>query len=295
MTKLILIIILAGLSVILGIYQLKSLSVSQQKNPDPLLTSRQTKEASSPAQTQPVNPSPTRTAYTPVISGNQLKVPILMYHYVGNNPNPADKPRDFLSVTPEKFDEQMKFLKDNSYQTTTLDTLYAALKKQVTLPDRAVILTFDDGYIDFYYNAYPILLKYGHRATVFIPTALMDQGFYLKWSYIKELYASGLITFGTHSVHHSYLPALPAQTILSELEESKKVLQDTLGVPINFLAYPYGATNGEVIELAKKAGYMGALGTWANKIQSEGTIYNMPRLRISGSMDLPTFISLFGN
>lgn len=235
---------------------------------------------------------PEEKVYTPQISGNQLRVPILMYHYIGNNPNPFDLARNSLSINPEKFDEQMKYLKDNGYNTISLDTLYPALKGQLTLPSKPIILTFDDGYIDFYINAYPILSKYGLHATVFIPTNLMNQGYYLNWSQIREMSSSGLITFGSHGINHYHLTSVSPQTAETEIVQSKKIIQDNLGVPINFISYPLGAVNETIISLVKKAGYIGGVGTWANKIQSEGTTFNMPRLRVGGGADLQTFISL---
>lgn len=248
------------------------------------------KTEASPSSAPTSIPTPT-PSYLPYTFGNQIKVPMLLYHYVGNNPNPADKRRDDLSVTPDKFEEQMKYLVDNGYHTTSLDTLYAALKKQISLPDKSVILTFDDGYVDFYYNAYPILKKYNLSATVFIPTGLMGGGAYLTWLQIQEMHSSGRITFGSHLVHHYHLPSLSRDAALFELKESKRVLQNQLGVPINFLAYPYGSTNTNIIELVKEAGYVGAVGTWAGKIQSEGTIFDMPRLRVGGGVDIGVFLS----
>ncbi|OGE20015.1 hypothetical protein A3A14_00190 [Candidatus Daviesbacteria bacterium RIFCSPLOWO2_01_FULL_43_38] len=230
--------------------------------------------------------------YTPQHSGNRLRVPILMYHYIGLNPNPSDKARDSLSISPEKFERQMKYLKENGYTTTSLDTLYAALKKTATLPEKVVILTFDDGYIDFYFNAYPILKKYGFSATIFIPTGLVGQPAYLSWSQIKDMHSSGLVVFGAHTVSHPHLPSLSRETALKEITESKNTLSDHLGVPVNFLAYPYGSTNESVITLTKEAGYTGSVGTWPDKIQSEGTIYNMPRLRVSGGISLDNFAGL---
>lgn len=230
--------------------------------------------------------------YTPQHSGNRLRVPILMYHYVGNNPNPSDKQRDALSISPDRFESQMKYLKENGYTTTSLDTLFAALKKTASLPEKVAILTFDDGYIDFYFNAYPILKKDRLSATLFIPTGLVGQPAYLNWSQIKEMYSSGLVNFGAHTVNHPYLPSLSSEKALKEMVDSKNALQNQLGLPINFMANPYGSTNEGIITLTKEAGYIGSLGTWPDKIQSEGTIYNMPRLRVSGNISLDDFAKL---
>jgi len=234
------------------------------------------------------SPSPTTA---PIILGNQLRVPMLMYHYIGNNPDPRDKQRDSLSVSPDKFEEQMVYLASNGYSTTNLDTLYSSLKKVTTLPNKTIILTFDDGYIDFYHNAYPVLRRLNFQATVFIPTGLMNQGPYLNWSQIQEMKASGLISFQAHTVKHVYLPSLSDENALFELRESKKVLESYIGSAVNFLAYPFGATNDRIINLTKQAGFTGAIGTWPNYIQAEGYIYNMPRLRVGGFTSLQVFIS----
>lgn len=225
----------------------------------------------------------------PPNSGRSVRVPILMYHYIGNNPNPADKARDSLSVAPDKFDNQLGYLAKNGYNPISLDTLYAALKGKAALPSRPVILTFDDGYIDFYINAFPILRKYNFHAISFIPTGLMNQGYYMSWSQIKEIDSSGLVIFQAHTVNHLNLPSLPISKVRYQLAESKRILEAQLGKPINFLAYPYGTSNQAIWEQVRQVGFLGAVGTWGGKVESEGNIFNMPRIRIGGGMDLHTF------
>lgn len=271
---------------------LLNLSSSNISSPSPTIASTPTPTTKASSLYHSSTKRVSSPAYIPQSQGNQLRVPILMYHYISSNPDPADRARDSLATPPDKFDEQLKYLSDNGYTTLTLDTLYAALKNQVTLPSKPIILTFDDGYIDFFINAYPILQKYRFQAMVFIPTGLMNQGYYLQWDQIRQMHGSGLIKFGAHSVHHYHLTSLSRQAALWEMAESKKVLQEKLGVPINFMAYPSGAANLETIDLAKEAGYIGSVGTWRGYIQSEGTIFNMPRIRINGFIDIKTFTEL---
>lgn len=264
-----------------------NLAKSSLTNLNSQKTSRPLKAASVSA-----SPAPRSGLYRPFFSGNSLRVPILMYHYIGNNPNSADKERYVLSVPPDKFAEQMKYLSQNGYHTISLDTLYAALKKQVSLPPKPVILSFDDGYEDFFYNAFPILLQYRIRAVSFIPTGLMNQGYYLSWSQIRQMQASGLVSFEAHSVHHYNMTNLSDAALKAEVVDSKNILQQEVGVPVNFFAYPYGAYNTRVIQAVKQAGFVGSAATWAGKIQSEGTLYAMPRLRVGGGVDLNYFKSL---
>lgn len=248
-------------------------------------------QTSSPsASLKPASPS---AQTIPQSWGKSVTVPILTYHYIALNPDPADKTRDNLSVHPDIFDDQLSVLASHGYQTITLDTLYAAIKGQATLPAKPVILTFDDGYIDFYTNAYPILKKYGFHATSFIPTGLMDQGYYLHWDQIKEMSNSGLISFEAHSVTHPNLVSLSSVSLQNELSESKKVLESKLGKTINFIAYPYGISNEYTWNAAKSAGYLGAVGTWYGTQESEGIIYDLPRIKIAGTWTKDLFAQKF--
>lgn len=217
------------------------------------------------------------------------KVPILLYHFIGNNPNPKDLARNDLSVSPDKFEAQMEYLSRNGYTPISLDTLYGIFNNQTTSPNKPVVLTFDDGYIDFYYNAFPILRRFNFNAVVFIPTGLIGKSYYMNWDQIKEIKSSGLVTFEGHSVNHTNLNALSYQQALRELIESKKILEGQTGYPVNFVAYPYGASSKNVQAAAKAAGYVGGVGTWYGKASNQGI--NMPRIKISGYMSLLDFAS----
>lgn len=234
-------------------------------------------------------PKPSPKIMLPSQSGRQMVVPILTYHYIGNNPNPADRTRDNLSTSPDKFEEQMAYISKNGYNTISLDTIYAVLKGQASLPAKPIVLTFDDGYIDFYVNAFPVLRKYNLHATAFISTGLIDQGYYMHWNQIKEIDASGLISFEAHSVNHINLNSLTSDQLRYQLSQSKKTIQDMLGKPVNFMAYPYGISNEAVWQAVKDAGYLGAAGTWYGSVISEGTIFDMPRIKISGGITIEDF------
>lgn len=224
----------------------------------------------------------------PQDSGKSVRVPILYYHYIGNNPNPADTARDSLSITPDLFEKQMNYLESNGFNTISLDTLYAALKGGL-LPPKPVVLTFDDGYVDFYVNAFPILERHHIHATSFIPTSLIGGGYYMSWNQIKEIQGSGLISFEAHSLTHPNLVSLSPGVAKNQITESRKVLESEIGVPVNFFAYPYGASNSLDWEYAKEAGYAAAVGTWSGKFESEGDEFDWPRIRMGGAIPMDTF------
>jgi peptidoglycan/xylan/chitin deacetylase (PgdA/CDA1 family) len=247
--------------------------------------------ASDSAQIVPT-PTPTPTPLPiPAHSGRQVEIPILTYHYIGNNPNPEDKRRESLQVTPDKFEEQMKYLSENGYHTIDFDRLFAVLSGQAILEPKSIILTFDDGYIDFYVNAYPILSQYNLHAVSFIPTGLIGGSYYMNWDQIREINLSGLVSFQSHSVNHSDLISLNDTQLAYQLSESRKVLEEKLGKIVNTFCYPYGRSDERVWQAVRQAGYIGAVGTWVSSTISEGVILDMPRIKISGTYNLGEFIS----
>lgn len=228
--------------------------------------------------------------FTPKTSlAANLNVPILMYHYIGNNPNPKDTARNTLSVSPDKFEAEMDYLSKNSYTPISLDTLYGIFNGQASVRGKPIVLTFDDGYIDFYTTAYPILRRFNFQAVEFIPTGLIGGGYYMNWNQIKEIQSSGLVTFEAHTVTHANLVSLSFANALKQMTDSKNVLQAQTGYPVNFIAYPYGATNGSVQAAAQKAGFVGGLGTRYGK--AIGPSMNMPRVRVSGYWNIKEFAS----
>lgn len=221
--------------------------------------------------------------------GKSVNVPILMYHYISNNPNPADKARYELETTPDLFDSQMNYLAQNGFNPISFDTMYAGLKGQITLPPKPIIISIDDGYVDAFVNAFPILKKYNFHATIFIPTSLMNQGYYLTWDEITQMQKSGLISFEAHSLTHPDLPTLRPDKMKQEIFDSKQVLESHIGVPVNFFAYPYGTSNQLAREYVKEAGFFGAVGTWYGTTEYEGNAYDWPRVRIGGTMTIEDF------
>lgn len=229
------------------------------------------------------------TIFTPQTVSANVSVPILLYHYVAYNPNPKDTQRDALSVPPDKFDAQMDYLSKNGYTPITLDTLYGIYNKQTSAPNRPVILTFDDGYDNFYSIVFPILRKYNFHAVSFISTGLVGGSYYMNWNQIKEIQSSGLVNFEDHTVTHANLPTLSYAQTLKQMVDSKNTLTSQTGYPVNFIAYPFGTTNSSVQQAARQAGFVGGLGTWFGK--ATGGSMNMPRIRVSGFWSIKEFAS----
>jgi peptidoglycan/xylan/chitin deacetylase (PgdA/CDA1 family) len=226
---------------------------------------------------------------TPAFAVSSIRVPILMYHYIRDYNYPKDKTGMVLSVSPTNFDQQMSYLSTNGYTPVTLGTLAAIYANQAQAPTKPVVITFDDGYIDFYANAFPILRKYGFHAVSFIISGFVGKPAYMSWDNIKELQKSGLVSFEAHTVNHAYLPGLSYAQMVKELQDSKSAIQSQTGVPVNFVAYPSGGTNSYVIKAAQNVGYVGGLSTWFGK--AGGINMNMPRIRVNGGFNLALFAS----
>ena len=186
---------------------------------------------------------------TDIVEG--AKILVLNYHQIDNKHTP-------LAVELKDFEEQMKFLVDSGCITITPDELYAGLNGEIELPPKPVLITFDDGYLDNYTNAFPILKKYGLKATIFIIPALTGvYPNYMTWEQLKEMEQSG-ITIESHTLTHPKLEELPDDEIRTELLDSKTMLEENLGHPIEFLAYPTGTYNLHIAGIAQDVGYKGA-------------------------------------
>lgn len=201
------------------------------------------------------------------------KILVLNYHQIGNNFTP-------LCVPTQVFDEQMAYLKDNGYVTITPEELYGGIKGTLVLPERPVLITFDDGYVDNYTNAMPVIKKYGMHATVFIiPGFTNVQQNYLTWEQIKEMEKSGF-NFQSHTLNHRALEELPDDEIRAELLNSKIMIEKNLGHEINFLAYPTGTYNLHIAGIAKDVGYKGAYTIKYGGVDKGSNIYAIERVPI---------------
>jgi peptidoglycan/xylan/chitin deacetylase (PgdA/CDA1 family) len=214
-----------------------------------------------------------------------------MYHYV-RVVDPKKDPLGYqLSVTPQDFAAQMAYLKSNGYTTITPDGLWQAMQDQTTLPSKSVLLTFDDGYSDFYSAAFPVLKKENFNATAFIITDFLGdaKNQYMTWAQVKQLDSSGLITIGSHTLHH--VNVATSKNAVAEIDDSKTMLTTFLGHPITTFAYPGGSFNNQAVDLVDQASYEMAFTTQPGLNHTFATRLTQPRVRISGGMSLSAFIT----
>jgi peptidoglycan/xylan/chitin deacetylase (PgdA/CDA1 family) len=209
----------------------------------------------------------------------QYVVPIIMYHKIDGNSATSR-----LSVSPENFKRQMCFLKNQRYNVVKLEDLADMVKKN-KFPPKTIAITFDDGYENNYTDAYPVLKEIGLPATIFIIPTMIGTDDYLTWDQVIEMSESGLITIGSHSLSHPWLPDQAEQILDSEIRGSKRAIESHLQKEINTFCYPLGGFNKNVKEKVIKAGYKIAVATNPGKRYPKHDLFVMKRLRVSNTSD----------
>ncbi|KUO74024.1 MAG: xylanase [Desulfosporosinus sp. BRH_c37] len=209
-------------------------------------------------------------------------VPILYYHSV------MQENGNELRMPPEQFEAQMAFLQEQGYQSVSLEKLYQALYSGGTLPAKPFVISFDDGYLDNYTTAFPILTKHGFTATVFMVTSYINGDEFMSWHQLKELVANGWEIEG-HTTNHPYLTKIDSSTVLSELKTSKEQLEKELGHSVDFFAYPYGDLNPTVLKALKDTGYLMAVTTERGWADAKIDAWHVHRVYCYASMGMNEF------
>ena len=201
------------------------------------------------------------------------EIPVLNYHKV-------DSLYHALSLSPQEFDEQMQYLYENGFMTINPDQLMAYLKSGKPLPEKPILITFDDGYLDNYTNAYPILQKYGFTATIFVVTNLVNQDErFMTWDQIREMQKNGFV-FGSHTVNHVPLTSLSKEEIKKELRDSREEMAKQLGKAPRYFAYPTGAYTLEIEDMAREAGYKAAFTIHYGRVGADSDLFALERIPI---------------
>ena len=222
-------------------------------------------------------------------AASPLRVPVLMYHEIADA---ADTP-SALAVSPDVFAGHLAYLRDAGFNTVTAGELSAILADGTgTLPERPVVLTFDDGYGDFYTQALPLLKRNGFTATLFQTTGWVgkeDEAIrMMNWRELAEAEQAG-IEIGAHTRTHPQLDQLPEKALYEELYASKSALEDNLGLKIPGLAYPYGYSNAKVRQLARDLGHDYAYAVGNALSSSEADPFAIPRLTVRRTTPMDEF------
>ena len=212
-------------------------------------------------------------------------IPVLMYHSISTIPG------NTLGVPVQQFAEEMAWLHRQNYTTLSLEEFYEALVNKTPIPEKPIVLTFDDGYSDNYEAAWPILRPYGFKATFFVTTSSVGPGM-MNWDQLNLLVHEGN-SVASHTVHHYDLATLSSQQQADELSLSKKDVETHLSNRVNALCFPSGRYNQTTLELMPKLGYTLGFTTESGKVHMGDNPQTLKRLRISGGMSITSFQKQF--
>jgi len=222
---------------------------------------------------------------------------VLLYHRVGDARHPS------TNVSTEAFRGQMEWLRDQGFHVVPTESLERFLLQGKPLPERAVVLHFDDGYRSVFENAVPVLREFGYPFTVYLPTEAVDRGYpdFVTWDMARAMAGEGA-SFGAHGRRHLRLGAPEAgepavgygDRIREEFQEGARRLASR-GFEARWLAYPYGEYNDEVLRQAKVAGFSLAFSQDPGAIGRTHDPYRLPRFAVVGaSADMSVFTERMG-
>lgn len=221
-------------------------------------------------------------------------LPILTYHSL-------DDSGSVISTSPATFETQMKYLAQSGYQSLSLSEATVFIRERKPFPEKAFVMTFDDGYQNNYTVAFPAMKEFGFKATVFLISAYCGKswsgGVYslearpmLSWSEIKEMHRYG-VEFGAHTSTHPDLTRIPIDQAEREMAGSKTAIQDRLGAQVQSFAYPFGRLNAKVQEIARGQ-FSAACSTRLGKIEVADDPFSLKRIDMYYLSDFAVFSKL---
>lgn len=213
-----------------------------------------------------------------------VQVPILMYHYLSVPPTNADIYRQDLSVTPELFAAQLDAMQQAGYTTISLYTLLDHLTHGTPLPEKPVVLTFDDGYRDNYENAFPLLRDRGLTATFFLVTDFIntERPEYVTWDMVREMYAAGMSIEG-HGRNHVSLANKDDDYLIWQALGTYESIELEVGARPHFISYPAGEYDQRTIDIFRSANYWAGFTTKQGATHSSDDPFQMRRIRVRGT------------
>ncbi len=257
-------------------------SLAPTRSSEPGLT-RPVTRTPRPKPTKKPKPTALPTSEWTFHDAGAVTAPIIFYHHVisGDPPN-------IYCVTTDAFTEQMDYLQSNGYSVIPISLLVTAIKVGANLPDRPIVISFDDGNADIYDNAFPIMHKYGFTGTLYLVVNYLDQDTFLSTDQVVELQNAGW-EIGNHSMSHPNLAGMQAD-LSFQIVNSKKFLAKKFNAPIDTFAYPYGETDPD-INSAVANEYTAAVGLGHSYTHSLADIYYLERIEVNSDTDLSSFAS----
>lgn len=232
-----------------------------------------------PTLTPTSTPTPTFIP-TPTFSGFCQKIPVLIYHHIKNQEEVIEGP----TVSTSWLESHLAFLASSGYKSISQAELINRLTKKIpSSGEKLIVLTFDDGYEDFYRNAYPLAKKYNAHFNLAVITGLVENQGYLTWAEIEEMVKSGLISFSNHTWSHNSLVASDNDKIKSEIETAQNQLSEHVEIKPQVITYPYGGFDFRILDIVKSLGLSAGFSTIEGHIQCDSFLMTLHRTRVENA------------
>lgn len=225
-----------------------------------------------------------------------------MYHSISNDDESVVHPYYSIQTTPEAFTWQMQYLYDSGYKAVELGKALELVHSSSRILEKVVVLTFDDGYMDFYTEAVAILRRFGYAATVYLPSSMIKDRIShkfngkvcLTWDKVTELSDAGYY-FGSHSATHKMLRNMKEKEVKYEIYLSKAMIEDKIGKQVDSFSYPYafpeedGEYKASLRRLLSETGYRNGVSTNIGRISSQDDRYFLKRIPVNSHDDIDLF------
>ena len=218
----------------------------------------------------------------------KVYVPILLYHHITNG-----TPTNAYSVSQEIFRDQMEYLFKNGFKTISMTDLLHSIQNGADLPQKPVIITFDDGNENVYFNAFPIMREKGFTGIALIIANRINVDGFLSIEQLHSMHDRGW-EIGSHGMRHVDLVKEP-QALRDEIGNSKKIIESILDMEISIFAYPYGKADSLTMDWVKRIGYRSALGLGISNGHVAGNLFYLQRREVKNDYSLVKFAQLLEN
>lgn len=214
----------------------------------------------------------TESAARPVIHS---LIPIVLYHHVGLH-------AASWTVPILNFEEQLQTLQRDGYQSVSMHAYLDAAQKKTTLPPKSVVLTFDDGYADNYQYAFPLLQRYGFKATFYVIARRIGQKGYMTWAQLRDMQRAGM-EIGNHTLDHPFMTRQHPWPGFWQFLAASLEIRWNLGIWPESVAYPYNDHNAAVLKWAKAAGFRGGLIVAPHTQDVQDDLFAIPRITVGST------------
>jgi peptidoglycan/xylan/chitin deacetylase (PgdA/CDA1 family) len=223
----------------------------------------------------------------------RIFVPVLMYHYISDSMPTDDPIRANLTVTADVFEEQLDSLQRGGYEAITTNELLRALRYGDPLPQKPILLTFDDGHAEHLGQVLPLLQRYGFSGTFFVITGFSDNEdpAHLSWPQVRRLADAGM-EVASHTRTHTRLARLSYEKIVYELLGSQEAIDAQIGLMTKAIAYPIGSYDLALIHIMRTSEYDLGFSTKYGAYHDTTTMYHLPRIRVTNEVSGPDLVRI---